>query len=128
MATHKLTPQLKPNLLNIPVEIRNEIYRMLHTTQYAFHSDRNGFGRLQTALLRVNRKIHTEAVDVLQGASTGIVAWINMSEQVRLIFDPYVPTVSQKVPYCIRHPALPIFLGVWNKSNHDGTPRRVSQY
>ena len=101
---------------------------MVLTTQYAFHPDRNAFGRLQTALLRVNRKIHTEATDVLQGANIWIVARINMSEQVRLIFDPFVPTVSQKAPYCIRHPALSIFLDVWNKSNNHETPRRVSQY
>ena len=83
LPTQELTPQLKLNLLNIHVEIRNEIYRMVLTTQYAFHPDRNGFGRVKTALLCVNRKIHTEATDVLQGPNVWIVARINMSEQAR---------------------------------------------
>ncbi|CAD6579342.1 MAG: hypothetical protein ASARMPRED_009044 [Alectoria sarmentosa] len=90
LPTQELTPQLKLNLLNIHVEIRNEIYRMVLTTQYAFHPDRNGFGRVKTALLCVNRKIHTEATDVLQGPNVWIVARINMSEQARFNFIQFL--------------------------------------
>lgn len=122
MATQELKSQLKPNLLSIPLEIRNNIYRMVLTTDHT-QLGRSCFEGLQTALLRVCQKVHTEAVDILQGDNIWIVARINASENVRSMVDTKVPIVSRKVPSYIRHPALYIRLDVRDETIDN--PREV---
>ena len=103
MAAQELIPQLKPKLLSTPGEIRNTIYHMVLTTQYQYnvHFGHDGYGRLYTALLRVNRQIHTEAIDILHGANIWIVARINTTEHVRRMVADEVSVLSSKTPFFI---------------------------
>lgn len=130
MATQELIPQLKPKFLSIPGEIRNTIYRMVLTIQhrYNLHLGYGGYGRLHTALLRVNRQIHKEAIDILHGANVWIVARINTTEHVRRMVADEVPVLSPKTPFHIRHLALYIWLDLSNGTNNHETQREMSTY
>ena len=130
MATQEVIPQLKPKLLSMPGEIRNTIYRMVLTTQYQYnvHLGHDDYGRLHTALLRVNRQIHAEAIDILHGANIWTVARINTSERVRRMVAGQVPVLSPKTPFFIRHPALHIWLDVSIGINNHETQKEVSTF
>lgn len=97
---------LKPSLLTVPGEIRNEIYRMLLTTPYAYQQNTIKYAPLHPAILQTNRQIHTEAVNILHGENIWIIANITAGgwppNSVR------VPTVSKKHAGKIKHPALHI--------------------
>lgn len=83
VTTHISTPP-KPGLLTIPGEIRNTIYRMLLTNTYAHQQDTNTYAPLHPAILRANRQIHTEAVNILHGENIWIIAKISAYNQPRI--------------------------------------------
>ena len=106
MTTTHVSAILKPGLLTIPDEIRNEIYRMLLTTPYAYQQNTIKYAPLHPAILQTNRQIHTEAVNILHGENIWIIANINAGD-----WPPdaeRVPTVSKKHAGNIKHPALHI--------------------
>lgn len=106
MTTTHVSATLKPGLLTIPGEIRNEIYRMLLTTPYAYSQNIEQYAPLHPAILQTNRQIHAEAVNILHGGSIWIIANINAGD-----WPPNranIPTVSKKHAGNIKHPALHI--------------------
>lgn len=109
MATTCVPISPKPDLLALPGEIRNKIYRMLLTTRYNFPID---FSRtplsLYPAILRVNRQINQEATNILHGDNFWIIAQINVRHWPESNAD--LPFVSRKNPSHIKYPALHVTL------------------
>lgn len=147
MATVANIPQPKANFLSLPGEIRNIIYRMVLTTQYAYDPVCKRFGRLETTLLHVNRKVRTESTAILHGANIWVYVHLNALMGDHVLFKKMVPLVSQRVPGLMRqgeaivggrfvsyplqlsqrvpgptgHPTLSIKLTVWNDDNYGGS-------
>lgn len=92
----------KPSLETIPGEIRNEIWRMLLTTSYAFkeptsEGDRKAHYNLQPSILRVNRQIYNETRDILRNANMWIYLCIAMPKDPICFIDETarLPVVSR---------------------------------
>ena len=95
----------KPGLMTIPREIRNEIWRMLLTTSYAFKEPTNGGDReahyeLQPAILRVNRRIYHETRAILRAGNMWIVLCIAMPKKPICYVDEtaHLPVFSRSGP------------------------------
>ncbi|KAM0806096.1 hypothetical protein BDR22DRAFT_901260 [Usnea florida] len=158
MATAANIPQPKANFLSLPGEIRNIIYRMVLTTQYAYDPMHRRFGRLETNLLHVNRKVRTESTAILYGANIWVYVCLDAVPGAHFFFKKDVPVVSQRVPgfmkQCdtdigpglagysadrvpwvsprgpgpIGHPTLTIGLAQWYSDNHCPPKERTSKY
>ena len=126
MATAAVIPQPKTNFLSLPGEVRNIIYRMVLTTQYSYDPVDRRFGRLETSLLHVNRKVRTESTAIFQGANIWIYANICASEADHTSLNKGVPHGPQRVPGLFRMwpPTLFIELEVRNETNNGQTSRR----
>ena len=158
MATAANTPQPKANFLSLPGEIRNIIYRMVLTTQYAYDPMHRRFGRLETNLLHVNRKVRTESTAILYGANIWVYVCLDALTGGHYFFKKYVPLVSQRVPGIMKrcdtdigpglagcsadrvpwvsprgpgsigYPTLTIGLTIWYDDNHGGGESRTLKY
>ena len=94
----------KPGLQTIPGEIRNEIWRMLLTTSYAFkepanEGDREPHYELQPAILRVNRRIYHETRGILREENMWILLCIAVPKDPVCYVDETgrLPVVSRSV-------------------------------
>ncbi|CAF9911873.1 hypothetical protein IMSHALPRED_010605 [Imshaugia aleurites] len=113
MAATYIPTSPKPGLLAIPGEIRNEIYRILLTTRYNFpnHDISRTALSLHPAILRVNRQINEEAINVLHGDNFWIIAQINVCQWPHQPgANATLPFVSRKDPSHIKYPALHVHL------------------
>ncbi len=90
----------------MPGEIRNAIYRILLIKTYAWQQKTRACSPLYPAILRANRQIYEEAVNILHGENIWIIAEINACYWPR--FAAIMPKVSRKDPGNIKHPALHI--------------------
>lgn len=79
----------------MPGEVRNVIYRMLLTNHYAYQNESLADPPLHPAILRVNRQIHEEAINLLHGENIWIIAeiadfdayhWRSMQHRVRKVY------------------------------------------
>ena len=158
MATAANIPQPKTNFLSLPGEIRNVIYGMVLTTQYTYDPVRRRFGRLETNLLHVSRKVRTESTAILHGANIWVYVCLDTCTGDHVLFKKHVPLVSQRIPGLMRqgdtdiwpglsgyrenhvpwvsptvpgpmgYPTLTIGLVVWNDENYGGSKTRTSKY
>ena len=110
MATTRILPPPKPGYFTLPGEMRNAIYRMLLTKPYARQHDSIIYAPLHPAILRVNRQLYAEAVNILHGENIWIIATIDASMWPRI--TAIVPNVSRKGVGNIKYPALHITFGV----------------
>ena len=91
----------KAGLMTIPGEIRNEIWRMLVTTSYAFkepssEADREAHYQLHPAILRVNRRIYHETRGILREGNMWIFLRIAVPKEPICYVDEtaQLPVVS----------------------------------
>lgn len=89
--------------MNLPPELRNMVYRMLLTHQYAYQSD-----PFHTAILRCNRRVHKEAMQILLGENIWVIVKVD-GRLGPLILDAKRP-VFRKGADAIQYPALRIDL------------------
>lgn len=94
----------KPSLQTIPGEIRNEIWRMLLTTSYAFkeptsEGDGDAHYELHLAILRVNRQIYNETRGILVEGNMWIFLCVAMPKYPTCFVDETarLPVVSRSV-------------------------------
>ena len=128
MATAADIAQPKTNFFSLPGEIRNIIYGMVLTTQYTYDPVRRRFGRLETNLLLVNRKVRTESSAILHGANIWVYARICASEADHTSFKINVPQQRGISPELFRRMGpgtLWIKLEVRNEVNNgENSPER----
>ena len=127
MATEAVTPQPKTNFLSLPGEIRNIIYHMVLTIPYTYDPVRRRFGKLETNLLHVNRKVRTESSDILHGANIWVYVLICASEADHTSFRGeriLPPGISRELFRRMGPPALFIKLEVRDEANNGETSLR----
>ena len=123
-ATAANIPQPKTNFFSLPGEIRNIIYKMVLTTPYTYDPVRRRFGKLETNLLHVSRKVRTESSDILHGANIWVYARICASEADHTSFNNAVPRQPGIPPGLFRRMGprtLSIKLEVRNEANSGET-------
>ena len=103
--THTPTPPT-PDLLAIPGEIRNAIYRMLLTNTYAHKQNQLIYTPLYPTILRTNRQIHQEAINILHGENIWITATVDAGYWP--IIATTMPNVSNHETSNIKYPAMQI--------------------
>ena len=106
MATTHVSAALKLNLLTMPGEIRNAIYRMLLTNQYTYPRRDLIRTPLYPAILRTNHQIHREAVNILHGENIWITAKVDARHWP--LISKIVPKLSSRDASNIRYPVLHI--------------------
>ncbi len=110
MATTHDSTASERGFLDLPGEIRNIIYRMLLTKTYAYQQNTFIYAPLHPTILRSNRQIHSEAVDILHGENIWIIAKISTVNWP--LTSQLVPNVSRKDASKIKFPSLRINFAV----------------
>ena len=109
-------PSRALGFLDLPGEIRNRIYRMTLTTEWAFKEEpyaRRSQSRyeLSPAILRANRQIHREARDILYDENL----WVFLLVDKDIIGSDlpgvqFLPAISHRRTSSINRPALTVSL------------------
>jgi hypothetical protein len=109
-------PAIPPSgFYRIPLEIREEIYRMLLTTSYCTHVDATGQRlefRLHTAILLVNKQISTESARVFYDENQFIV--FKVSGHYLCLQD--IPSIKRLSEDRVKTPLLQVAIDVADES------------
>lgn len=110
MATTEASTTLNSRFMTLPGELRNIIYRMLMTNRYAYREDLLKYGPLHIAILRCNRQVHREAMQILHGENIWIIAKVDARHWPSGL--GVMRHLSRKGTDAIQYPALRIDLSM----------------
>lgn len=108
MATTEASTTLNSRLMTLPAELRNTIYRMLLTYQYAYPGEQLEFDPLHPAILRCNRQLYKEAKQILLGENIWVI--VNVDARLGPLILDRLRHVSRTGADAMRYPALRIDL------------------
>lgn len=83
--------QERTQLLSLPLELRNKIYRRLLTAQDTFHDNYPWF-RFHPAILRVSKQLYAEGVKVLYEENLWVMSTFNFRSVPSWLHYEYGPT------------------------------------